>query len=62
MLQGQKILLSKLFSSHGLAHSAEGKDWAQIRASAGHNLCLANLAKRDDSAFSSKFSQTLVTH
>lgn len=63
-----RILLSKPFSSHGLVHTAEGKEWAQIRALARHNLCLVNLSKSADTAYSNEFSETdldtmtLITH
>lgn len=35
-----KTLLSELLSSHGLAHRAEVKEWAQIRALVEHNFVL----------------------
>lgn len=63
-----KILVSKTFSSHGLAHTAEGKEWAEIIALAGHNLCLVNSSKSADTSYSNKFSETdldtmtLLTH
>lgn len=46
----KKILVSKPFSSHGLVHTTEGKEWAEITASLGYNLCLVNSSKIADTA------------
>lgn len=49
------------FSSHGLAHAAEGRQWSEIKAFAGHDLCLVNSTERADAAYSSKRINTELT-